>query len=960
MSKAFLQFAKESKKPRVEQYEWMKDVVMELVTPDTLSRVIQECIDSGLYALDLETTGLDTRVFNNRTKDQIVGACLSPDGLRGYYIPVRHRGNGAPHNIAISLFEEEMRRLVTSPAVAIFHNGKFDQEFLQFSGGEPIGEWDDPKKWEDTLILAYLRNTRERRKGLKALSDSELGAKMIELKDLFPPDTKDFDYSELDPSWDAVVWYAASDSICTYNLYKVLHPQVVGADAKPNQATVYQIEKMDCAAVRWMERNRVHIDQDKVAELIRLGQRELFQSIKDVYDFCGEYLERDVSPAWWHVFSEGVQFTDEDGKTSKDSVPAIFDPDDIEQDINAQIEEAKKVVSHNAKRPAWDQSVELADISSRVSRKLEKTLSNGEVHEFPLQYDIMSAKQLGPLMEEMEVPDLRKTEKSKQVMTTGAEMDRLTELHGDTFPFMARIKRFREVQKGLSTFLFPLRVRSKGGDADDSDSTIKINYNAWKVDTGRFATPGSRRPEIDGGTSYNMHSTPAGYDPNKPACVRRLRECIRVRDDNKLLVACDFSGVELRIVTNLSREPKWLSEFFRCSQCEHTFDRGDGKTTPEAPPPFCPKCGSDKIGDLHTLSAISFYGEDAQKDKTQFKQYRQKSKGVNFALCYGGSGKAVTRTINCDDNEGWRIYRQFSNTYKGLQSWWKNQHTFAKANGYVLTAFGRKYPVPDVLLPKKEKDPVTKQWKDNGAFIAKAERNSVNGPIQATSADITKLAMALVYKECKKRGWLKKVLMTITIHDELVFEIDKDIIEEALDVIMHIMTTSPPVLKLRWPIPLTLDCEFGMDWTVPWNLVDFQYGKKEWPEELKEFFPNKVEFSKKYLAAQKKGQALPEVSTSESQNDAEEPAESKITAEVVQEERAPELASGETFVHRLRSSMKQGTVERLAKVLHRCKNRGSHPIQVISGDGLTVLWESPEDFTVNPTMFLLLADELGV
>ena len=974
--KSFLQFSKESKKPIVEKKPWMENKHFELVTQDTITRVVDECIASGLYGFDLETTGLNTTLFEGRTKDRIVGFCLSPDGEKGYYAPVRHIGEGAKHNIPLSKIEPEIRRLANSDAVAAFHNGKFDQEFLQFNGGEPMGEWDNPKQWEDTLILAYLRDSRAKRKGLKYLSATELQAEMIELHQLYPADhpaSQGYNFAELDPGWAPVIWYAGSDAICTYNLFKVLHPQVVAPKVGHSQKIVYDIEKMCCAATRWMERCRVHIKQEKVRELIQLGQKELFDSIKSVYDFCLEHLGRDVAPAWWHVLAEGVKYIDENGNQTKESIPPIFDPMNIDMDIRLQIEEAKKVVDHNNKQATWVQSVALKRIADLENKTIEKELSNGEVHEFPVQYDVMSATQLGPLMVEMEIPDIRRTEKSKQVMTTAAEMDRLTELHGDTFPFMARIKRFREVQKALSTYLLPLRLQKDGGDADDQTSTIKIEYNAWKVDTGRFNTPGSKQPHLDGGTSYPMHGTPATYDQKRPECLRRVRETIAARK-GKMMAALDFSGVELRIVTNLSKEPKWVPEFFRCSECSKTFEQGDGTYTPEAPPAFCPRCGSDKIGDLHTKSAIAFYGEDSQNDAKSFKLLRNKAKGVNFALCYGGSGKAVCRTINCDDNEGWRIYKQFTETYKGLQNWWKKQHEFARKYGYVLTAFGRKYPVPDILLPKYEKDKFG-QRKDNGAFIAKAERNAVNGPIQATSADITKLAMALIYKECKKRGWLHKVLMIITIHDELVFEIDLDILEEALEVFQNIMARNSPLMKLKWAIPLTLDTELGFDWTVPWNLKDFVYDKKEWPEDLKPYFPQAIAAT---LA--KNGGNSEEGSETPAENPTENspiqemglpaitpkipvetnsaPPSSKVATSPATEG-IPNLKPGEVYVHHLRGSLRQGTVEKLAQVLHICRDRGSHPIEIRSSDGEQVIWKSTS-FTINPIQFSILAEEKGV
>jgi hypothetical protein len=307
--------------------------------------------------------------------------------------------------------------------------------------------------------------------------------------------------------------------------------------------------------------------------------------------------------------------------------------------------------------------------------------------------------------------------------------------------------------------------------------------------------------------------------------MTRLRECIASRP-GYFIVAIDYAGVELRIVTNLSREPKWLAEFFHCSSCDHNFNRGNGKVTPKPPPPRCPQCGSDKIGDLHTLTALEIYGQDATK-KDNWKKLRGNAKATNFALCYGGGGSAVMRSTGCDKNEGWRIKKQFDGTYNVLSNWWGQQHGFAKKHGYVLTGFGRRYPVPDINHA-------------DGFFRSKAERNSVNGPVQGTSADITKIAMGLVYKECKKRGWLDKVKMIITMHDELVFEISGEVLEEAIEVIVPIMTSNPFILGMNWPIPYTTDTEIGFNWTNPWDLNAMKAGEVRFVGDKKIKGPDKV------------------------------------------------------------------------------------------------------------------------
>jgi len=116
----------------------------------------------------------------------------------GYYIPLNHveeKIDGSrvprPSNVPWTIFEKAFRQLITATenkeAVAVFHHGKFDQEFLQFHGnGEPFGEWDKTFMWDDTMILAYLQDSRRRQKGLKHLANKLLNIDMIELEELIP------------------------------------------------------------------------------------------------------------------------------------------------------------------------------------------------------------------------------------------------------------------------------------------------------------------------------------------------------------------------------------------------------------------------------------------------------------------------------------------------------------------------------------------------------------------------------------------------------------------------------------------------------------------------------------------------------------------------------------------------------------------------------------------------------
>ena len=914
-------------RPNVSKKEWMNSVELILATQDMLDKIAEECIASGRYGIDLETTGLDQRAFPNsagklETNDKIVGVCIAPTRKKSYYIPMRHREAGSGANVPPRLVVAMLRRIAGSGAVGVFHNSKFDLKFLKCEPAGDTGDWDDPKIWDDTLIFAYLRDPRDKRKGLKFLAKEELKREMIELDELFLQEKGKklvMDFSTLDPTWEPVVWYAAADAINTLELYYLLSPSVLEKDPFGNsQRTIYMIEKLCLVATIWMEQCRINIDRVKVAKLIRLGQREWWDCVQRVYQEVGEALERDVRPPWVSLMHKD------------------FDPDILKPSYMEKREEVMRWAPKDA-RPPIQRSV-----PSLVDPKVRETV------DFSPSYDITIPQEFGLMLRELGVKGLTATEKSGQVKTSKDELERIIDEAGEDYPWMKSVKRFREVVKSLSNVLF--NVYNDTDPERSPDGRVWANFNGLKVDTGRFSTPSSSGDEFFGQVSWNVQSTKAYYyDPKDPPpeCVYRQREIVAARP-GWTIFAIDFSGVELRIVTNLSGEPKWKLEFFRCSTCDHTFERGI------LPPAFCPNCNSDKIGDLHSSTALGIFpNADPKGDPKGFKLMRQVAKIVNFLLCYGGSGNAVSRSIGCDEDEGWRIKNLFDKTYKGLLKWWKSQEDFAKTHKYVLTAFGRRYPVPDIDH-------------EFAQFRSKAKRNAVNGPVQGTSADIMKFAMGLLYREFKKRGWLDKVLMMITIHDELVFEISDDIMGEAVPVIEHIMCVET-VKNLSWEILLKVDTEFGNDWTVRKNLTELTYNKEStWTPELARTFPN--HYSKflslggkpfeggsvenTVIPPQEVQREDPKTETPETQVESTKqnfvsPFENLSSRGDPAPAKAPLEMDGKTHVFRILSSrLSPELAKKVAQVIYKCQGRGTDDLSLrdehgndLLGGAVKVAWE---------------------
>ena len=864
-----LLFGEDADRPEVKPKAWMgTEVQLILGTKDNISQAIDEAINApdGFYGLDTETTGLDIRVFNGKTKCSLVGICLAPTTDKAYYFPIGHN-KGSEHNIPWSIIGKEFGRLLDPEVKArpVFHNAPFDQEVIEYNGFYNLGtkwveengvkklksRWDSSEGWEDTYtIICLLRPRDKANRGLKALSKEFVGLEMIELNELYLPDVKDYNFSELDASWNACVWYAAADPVCTLRLYKALMEDIkasIQTLALPRSFThIYTLEKGVSQAVRWMHRNRVYIDRNKVIEFVKEAQREWWGSIIEVYEGVEKELGRDVMPYYLRILRgdypqiKHLKFDPNDvslDRTSADGFKIISTARDyakkgysidIPQSIKKRVPKLTQAFGLNSKdsNADTDDDSDLdPELMDQINRAQSKESDDEEI-EFPQYYDILSAQQLGLLFRELRVPGLLTTGASGQVATDKKIMDVYVEKNKETIPFMGKVSKFREYAKALTQYLIPMLE-----DVAEEDGTLKPRFMQLEADTGRFSCKTTSKPweTKDGGCRVPFQGIPSTGDTKKPRVMYRMRECIASRDKDYFLAAIDYSGVELRIVTNLSGEPKWIEEFFHCSGCDKRFAKEMGADgIIKAPPSIC-ECGSDKIGDLHTLTAVAFYGEEA-KQRKDWKALRGNAKGVNFGLCYGGTGKAVQRSIpGCTEQEGEEKYKTFIRTYDGLTAWWEKQKKFGKQYGYVVTAFGRYQPTPYLMenppLRGKEKETWSlknknEKWKTK----SKDERKSVNSPVQGTSADITKLAMFLIYRMVRDKGWEDKFRLILTIHDELVFEIHYSILKEAIDETVKRMSRNEFVKKLGWKVPLTVDVELGHDFTVPYDRKDLIAG----------------------------------------------------------------------------------------------------------------------------------------
>ena len=303
---------------------WMKYHKFVLVkTVEETNHIINAAIAAGKCALDLETEGLNNSMLYTdgvpRTVHQIVGFCLSYDGITGYYIPVRHHVEeddpnvkpvaeveGAIKRLCLAaqpvLLDTETDRLgghdiAVPPQVVIgFWNAKFDQEYLYPITG--LDYW-HPESFEDGMLAAFTLLSSDHDLSLKAKSIERLHDpeghpyEQIELKELFIKGRK-IKFAELDPREPGVLKYAGSDAICTYK--HCFEGDLIPLARSPKHCITYRLEKQNTEALRIMERPKIKIDREEVVRLLAEAKQEKEELLQKILALAATYGFQDFNP----------------------------------------------------------------------------------------------------------------------------------------------------------------------------------------------------------------------------------------------------------------------------------------------------------------------------------------------------------------------------------------------------------------------------------------------------------------------------------------------------------------------------------------------------------------------------------------------------------------------------------------------------------------------------------------
>lgn len=377
------------------------------------------------------------------------------------------------------------------------------------------------------------------------------------------------------------------------------------------------------------------------------------------------------------------------------------------------------------------------DALRSYSKELESELIELEksiIEDAGERFNIGSPRQLGEILfGKMQLLEKPKKTKTGQYATSEDILQGLVNVH----PIINKILDWRQIGKLKSTYVdaLPDLVNEKTGK-------IHTTYNQTVAATGRLSS-----------VNPNLQNIPIRTERGK-----RVREMFIPRDTDHVLMAADYSQIELRIIAALSKDEAMIDAF---------------------------KNGED----IHAATAAKVFGVPLDEVT---REQRSHAKTVNFGIIYGVSAFGLSQQTNLSRGEAKEVIEAYFRTYPGIRDYIDNQVELARKNGYVETITGRRRYLKDINSR-------------NAVVRGHSERNAVNAPIQGSAADIIKLAMIKIQKRMKAEGF--KSAMVLQVHDELVFDTLKSELDSLKKLVIEEMQNA-----LQLEVPLIVETGEGEHW----------------------------------------------------------------------------------------------------------------------------------------------------
>lgn len=375
----------------------------------------------------------------------------------------------------------------------------------------------------------------------------------------------------------------------------------------------------------------------------------------------------------------------------------------------------------------------LENISEKLNDDIER-LEKSVYEEAEEEFNIGSPKQLGEILfGKLEIAKKPKKTKSGQYST--AE-DVLSDYKKD-HKIVREVLEWRQLSKLKSTYVdaLPKQIHPR-------TKRVHTEFMQTVAATGRLS---SNNP--------NLQNIPIRTERG-----REVRKAFVPKDENYVLLAADYSQIELRIIASLSQEETMIEAF---------------------------KNGED----IHASTAARVFNVDI-KDVT--REQRSNAKTVNFGIIYGVSAFGLSNQTDLNRTESKELIETYYKTYPKLRDYIDDQVEFAKEHGYVKTVMGRRRYLKDINAK-------------NNVVRSAAERNAVNAPVQGSAADIIKVAMINIYEAMEEKNYKSKMLLQV--HDELIFDAHKDELEELKTLVKDKMENA-----FKLDVPLDVDMGTGQNW----------------------------------------------------------------------------------------------------------------------------------------------------
>lgn len=378
------------------------------------------------------------------------------------------------------------------------------------------------------------------------------------------------------------------------------------------------------------------------------------------------------------------------------------------------------------------------DFLKSYSKDLAKLIAEKEKEIYTsagVEFNIASPSQVGRvLFEKLEIPYRWRKNKSG---TYSTDVEKLNEL-APNYPIVDAILEYRKYTKLKSTYVdsLPLQINPKSG-------RIHSNFNQVRAATGRLASDNPNLQNI----------------PIKNEAGREIRKAFEPRNEDYILLAADYSQIELRLIAEISGDEAMLEAFV-------------------------------KGNDFHRATAAKVF--DVPYEEVTDDQ-RRTAKTVNFSITYGAGATNLSRQLGISRNEATTLITNYFTQFKGLKRYMDDTVAFAREQGYVQTLMCRKRILRDINSK-------------NGLIRSNAERIAINTPIQGTAADLIKIAMINIHKEIRKREL--KTRLILQVHDELVFDVFKSELDEVKTMVADLMTNAMPDLK----VPILVEMDTGKNW----------------------------------------------------------------------------------------------------------------------------------------------------